>query len=99
MLTVLLSFRFSPSYLHFQTKLMRTKERTFDYDSLKALRRQICENHDVKLRELLQNHVFIGFYSLEFGLLQRGTRAYMMRTLDFVKEYFYQVHVLHSTFE
>ncbi|KAH7731218.1 DNA mismatch repair protein MutL containing protein [Aphelenchoides avenae] len=80
---------------HRQSHMTQATQRTFEFDSLKALRREICQNVDSELREILHKHVFIGFYSLEFGLLQCGTRAYMFRTLDFVREFFYQ-HVIFS---
>ncbi|KAK2158972.1 hypothetical protein LSH36_161g14039 [Paralvinella palmiformis] len=55
------------------------------------LRKQITDGTHTGLRELLQNHTFVGCVNAEYALIQHQTKLYLVNTTKLSKELFYQL--------
>ncbi|KAK5970267.1 hypothetical protein GCK32_019254 [Trichostrongylus colubriformis] len=66
-------------------------QRVFNFESLVALRKDICEKASNNLRDLFKTMIFVGCVSPNSLLLQHGTSLYAVRLDRLLKELFYQV--------
>ncbi|XP_041367878.1 DNA mismatch repair protein Mlh1-like [Gigantopelta aegis] len=59
--------------------------------SVLELQKEIEDNVHAGLRELVQNHTFVGCVSEEYALVQHQTKLYLVNTTKLSRELFYQI--------
>uniref|UniRef100_A0A0M3K5J6 DNA mismatch repair protein Mlh1 (inferred by orthology to a human protein) n=2 Tax=Anisakis simplex TaxID=6269 RepID=A0A0M3K5J6_ANISI len=74
--------------------IMDPEWREFDFDSLKAMRKEICDNASLSLRNLFKEHTFIGTIDQNRSLIQHSTSIYLIDTKQIFMNFFYQLLVL-----
>ncbi|KAK5983950.1 DNA mismatch repair protein [Trichostrongylus colubriformis] len=68
-------------------------QRVFNFESLVALRKDICDKASNNLRDLFKTMIFVGCVSPSSLLLQHGTSLYAVRLDRLLKELFYQTFI------
>ncbi|XP_005096287.1 DNA mismatch repair protein Mlh1 [Aplysia californica] len=69
----------------------KVKRRDIKLTSVAQLRQEIRDNASEGMRELLQNHTFVGCVSESHALVQHSTKLYLVNTTTLSKELFYQL--------
>ena len=59
--------------------------------SVKNLRKSIDEKEHSALKDLLEDHIFVGCVDRSQALIQHSTKLYLVNTTNLTKELFYQV--------
>ncbi|KAI1894235.1 hypothetical protein AGOR_G00113730 [Albula goreensis] len=67
------------------------RKRTIKLTSIKELRAEITEQAHTGLREMLQNHSFVGCVNPQWSLIQHHTKLYLLNTTKLSQELFYQI--------
>ncbi|KAL3831500.1 hypothetical protein ACJMK2_023241 [Sinanodonta woodiana] len=69
------------------------KRREIKLSSVLALQKEIKESLHSGLREMFQNHTFVGCVIQEYSLMQHQTKLYLINTKKLSKELFYQLFI------
>ncbi|XP_064613647.1 LOW QUALITY PROTEIN: DNA mismatch repair protein Mlh1-like [Liolophura sinensis] len=67
------------------------KRREIKLTSVLELKKEIEQNTHTGIRDLLQNHKFVGCVSEDLALVQHGTKLHLVNTSVLSKELFYQI--------
>ncbi|CAD6187799.1 unnamed protein product [Caenorhabditis auriculariae] len=70
-----------------------TLKRTFDFDSLRVLREEICQRGSTTMRELFKTFTFVGIVNSQCIIVQYGTSLYLLDFGIVLKEFFYQTAI------
>ncbi|KAM3862566.1 DNA mismatch repair protein Mlh1 [Diretmus argenteus] len=74
-----------------QTAAATVKRRVIKLASVKDLRAEITENTHKGLKDMLQNHSFVGCVNPQWTLIQHHTKLYLLNTTKLSQELFYQI--------
>lgn len=69
----------------------QTKRREIKLSSILGMQQDIKDAMHKGLREMFQNHKFVGCVNEEFALMQHQTKLYLVNTTKLSKELFYQL--------
>ncbi|KAK3765990.1 hypothetical protein RRG08_002233 [Elysia crispata] len=72
-------------------KRNKVKRREIRLNSILELRQEIKDDVSDAMRDLLQNHTFVGCVNESHALIQHSTRLYLANTTTLSKEMFYQL--------
>ncbi|GFO28216.1 DNA mismatch repair protein mlh1 [Plakobranchus ocellatus] len=72
-------------------KRNKVKRREIKLNSVLELRQEVKDDVSDAMRNLLQNHTFVGCVSESHALIQHSTRLYLANTTTLSKELFYQL--------
>ena len=73
------------------TESTSTLKREIRLASVKNLRRSIDEKEYSALKDLLEDHIFVGCIDRSQALIQHNTKLYLVNTTNLTKELFYQI--------
>ncbi|KHN83625.1 DNA mismatch repair protein Mlh1 [Toxocara canis] len=68
--------------------------RQFEFESLKSMKKEICQNSSIALRGLFKEHTYIGAVDPKLALIQHSTSVYLVDSEQCFMHYFYQLLVL-----